>query len=74
MPRARSRAMSASMCACDARTPSASSRRSPPTPRTSYQARITAPWLIVTARIGACGKTKRTGTGGRSSGTIGAKS
>ena len=39
----------------------------------SYQARITMPPLIVTGRVGACGKTKRTGVpaGRPSSGTMG---
>jgi hypothetical protein len=40
----------------------------------SYQARMRMPWLMVTGRIGACGKTKRTGLARRSSGTIGSKS
>ncbi len=42
----------------------------------SYQARMRMPMLIVTGRIGACGKTKRTGVaaGRPSSGTIGSKS
>ena len=40
----------------------------------SYQARMRMPWLMVTGRIGACGKTKRTGFFSLSSGTIGSKS
>src|SRR5215831_9581392 len=41
----------------------------------SYHARITMPLLIVTGCIGACGKTNRIGTSGRSSSpTIGTKS
>ena len=42
----------------------------------SYHARMRMPLLIVTARTGACGKTKRTATAGgsASSGTIGTKS
>src|SRR5713101_3683502 len=42
----------------------------------SYQARMTMPALIVTGRMGACGKTKRTGSesGRPSSGTMGSKS
>src|SRR2546426_7022924 len=72
-PRALSRAISASIRASDARIPAASS---PPSPTTSYQARITYPRLIVTGRIGAWGKTNRTASvsGSSSSATIGSKS
>src|SRR5688572_17846212 len=40
----------------------------------SYQARMRMPLLMVTGRIGAWGKTKRTGLLNRSSGTTGSKS
>src|SRR5881397_1664612 len=72
-PRAFSPAISASIRACDARIPAASSL---PSPTTSYQARITYPRLIVTGRIGAWGKTNRRASvsGSSSSATIGSKS
>ena len=73
MPRPRSRAMSASTRACEARTPAASCR---PSLVTSYQARMTAPPLMVTGWQGAWGKTKRTAGAADipSSGTMGSKS
>src|SRR5262245_39883875 len=75
VPRASSRAMSASTNPCDARTPRSSSRRAASPPAMSYHARMTMPLLIVTGCIGACGKTNRIGTSGRSSSpTIGTKS
>src|SRR5262245_54598264 len=58
---------------CEARMP-ASSSGPPPNWKMSYHARMRMPLLIVTARTGACGKTKRTGLGRRNSGTIGSKS
>ena len=39
----------------------ASSSGPPPNWKMSYHARMRMPWLMVTGRIGACGKTKRTG-------------
>src|SRR5258705_3358804 len=76
MPRPRSRATSASIATCEARTPAASARRRPRSSRMSYEARIALPPLIVTGRIGACGKTKRTprSAGKRSAGTMSTKS
>ena len=59
MPRSTSRAISASICACDSRSPASSSRRASGVPAMSYQARMTKPPFIVTGRIGACGKMKR---------------
>jgi len=58
---------------CEAFIP-ASSSRPPPNWKMSYQARMRMPLLMVTGRIGACGKTKRTGRGTSSSGTMGSKS
>ena len=76
MPRAFSRAMSASMCACDSRTPATSARFVMSPADRSYHARIRNPLLSVTGRTGACGKTKRIGSdaGSRISPTIGTKS
>ena len=76
MPRAFSRAMSASMCACDSRTPATSARFVMSPADRSYHARIRNPLLSVTGRTGACGKTKRIGSdaGSRISSTIGTKS
>ncbi|EXI76061.1 MAG: hypothetical protein AW07_00575 [Candidatus Accumulibacter sp. SK-11] len=60
MPREFSRASRASICRADSRTCSPSSRPGAKSGETmSYQARITKPPLIVTGRMGACGKTKR---------------
>src|SRR5229473_7920483 len=74
VPRFFSRAINASIKACEARTPRSSSRRIAPSVM-SYQARMRMPPLIVTGWIGACGKTKRIADGGsRIWGTIGAKS
>ena len=77
-PRSPSRAINLSTSAIDSRTPVSSSWRvkSLPKARMSYHARIRTPPLIVTARTGACGNTKRSpGQPGRSNcGTIGAKS
>ena len=76
MPLAFSRAMSASTCACDSRTPATSARLVMSPAERSYQARIRNPLLSVTGRTGACGKTKRIGSaaGSRISPTIGTKS
>src|SRR5882672_5726653 len=61
VPRSFSRAIRASIRACEARTPASSSRRMPP--------------LIVTGCTGACGNTKRIAAlGNFSVGTMGAKS
>src|SRR5688500_266985 len=75
-PRAFSRAISACTKRIDSRTPASSWRWAISRPRMSYQARICMPLLIVTARTGACGKTKRTAgqSSSTSSGTIGSKS
>src|SRR5260221_12439103 len=74
VPRVFSRAIKASIKACEARTPRSSSRRIAPSVM-SDQARMRMPALIVTGWIGACGKTKRIANGGwRIWGTIGAKS
>ena len=55
---------------CRPRPPAAA----PSSASTSYQARITMPALMVTARRGACGNTKRTGVRRPRAGTIGTKS
>src|SRR5262249_53944459 len=65
--------INSSVSFCEARRP-ASSSGPPPNCRMSYHARMRMPWLMVTGRIGACGKTKRTGFASSSSGTIGSKS
>src|SRR5438105_8439660 len=76
MPRAFSRAMSSPTAACDSRMPRSSGMRAMSPWVMSYQARITKPLLIVTGRIGACGKTNRRArpSGSGSSRTIGTKS
>src|SRR5690606_24859895 len=81
MPRSASRAINASTCAADSITPSLSARSPPASSsalklRMSYQARMRMPLLMVTARIGACGNTKRKAGHPNltSSGTIGSKS
>jgi len=76
MPRACSRAISASTWATDSATPAASARLRKSRLTMSYHARIGMPLLMLTGRLGACGNTKRiAGQCGRtSSGTIGAKS
>src|ERR1700730_16653363 len=73
IPRCRSRSTSASIWRADWRTPASSSRRAPARARMSYHARMTWPWLMVTGRRGAWGKTNRTGrrAGSRSAGTLG---
>jgi hypothetical protein len=60
MPRAFSRAMSASTCACERRTPATSARCERFASRMSYHAGITTPLLMVTGIDGACGNTSRT--------------
>src|SRR5712692_512322 len=75
-PRAFSRAMSRSSAACDSRMPRSSGMRATSPWVMSYHARITKPLLMVTGRIGACGKTNRRArpSGSGSSRTIGTKS
>jgi hypothetical protein len=52
-PRAFSRAINASIDACDARTPARSARVAKSPPAMSYHARVGNPLLIVTGRTGA---------------------
>ncbi len=74
-PRDSSFAISSSIIAWDWRSPGSSSFMARSWTAMSYQARITKPPLMVTARIGACGNTKRTPSGGSdNSSTIGTKS
>src|SRR5882672_3700412 len=74
VPRSFSRAIRASIRACEARTPLSSSRRIAPSVM-SYQARMCMPPLIVTGCTGACGNTKRIAAlGSFRAGTMAAKS
>src|SRR5215831_6427154 len=74
VPRSFSRAISASISFCEARTPPSSSRRIAPS-LMSYHARMRIPPLIVTGCTGACGNTKRIAVfGSGRAGMMGAKS
>src|SRR5499427_4089290 len=74
VPRSFSRAISASISFCEARTPRSSSRRIAPS-LMSYHARMRMPPLIVTGCTGACGNTKRIAVfGSGRAGMMGAKS